>query len=193
MSGSHNDINVIQRSPIFDDLAHGRIVPINFTVSGHKYNVGYYLRDKIYTEWATIVKTKSHMVNTKDQTFATAQELPRKDVERAFGILRSKFRIIQNPYKMWSLKDMNTIMCVCIILHNMILEDERHLDVHEFENPKDPPLNTNRDIPEIQEIMKRYDERMDEGTYRNLQNNLVEHHWNLKGARLGPYKRHRGH
>jgi hypothetical protein len=75
----------------------------------------------------------------------------------------------------------------------MILEDERHLDVHEFENPKDPPLNTNRDIPEIQEIMKRYDERMDEGTYRNLQNNLVEHHWNLKGARLGPYKRHRGH
>jgi hypothetical protein len=109
MLGSHNDINVIQRSPVFDDSTHGRTVSINFTVNGHQYNMRYHLWDKIYLEWATIVKTKSHPMNAKYQTFATTHESTRIDVERAFGVLRSKFRIIQNSCRMWSPKDMYTM------------------------------------------------------------------------------------
>jgi hypothetical protein len=192
-AGSHNDINVIQRSPVFDDLAHGRTVPIQFNVNNHEYTIGYYLVDKIYPEWATIVKTKSHPVNAKDQTFATTQESARKDVERVFDVLRSKFRIIQNPYRLWSLHDMNTIMRACIILHNMILEDERHIDINEFVELDDTPVTMDNDVPAIQEIMARYKEIMNKGTSRNLQEDLVQHHWFLKGAGLGPYNRHRGH
>jgi hypothetical protein len=109
MPGSHNDINVIQRSPVFDDSAQGRTAPINFMVNDHEYNMGYYIEDKFYLEWVTIVKTKSHHPNAKDQTFAAAHESTRKGIERAFGVLRSKFRIIQNSCKMWSPKDMNTM------------------------------------------------------------------------------------
>jgi hypothetical protein len=109
----------------------------------------YYLADKIYSKWVTIVKTKSHPMNVKDQTLVTAHESTRKDVEKTFGVLRSKFWIIQNSCGMWSLKDLNTIIRGCIILHNMILEDERHIDVHEFENPDGPTISTNRDVPEI--------------------------------------------
>jgi hypothetical protein len=72
LPGSHNDINIIQRSPIFDDLAHGRTMPIQFNVNNHEYTMGDYHADKIYPEWATIVKTKSHPVNEKDQTFTAA-------------------------------------------------------------------------------------------------------------------------
>jgi hypothetical protein len=47
----------------------------------------YYLADKIYSDWATIVKTKRNPVNAKDQTFAAAQESVRKNVEGVFGVL----------------------------------------------------------------------------------------------------------
>jgi hypothetical protein len=125
--------------------------------------MGYYLVDKIYPEWATIVKTMSQPVNAKDQTFATTQECTRKDVERVFRVLRSKFRIIQNSCRFWNAKDMNTIMRACIILHNMILEDEKVIDVLEFEGPDDPPISLNCDVPQIHQIMK-YEEIMDRRT-----------------------------
>jgi hypothetical protein len=41
-------------------------------------------------------------MNDKDQTFATSKESTRKDVERMFGVLRSKFRIIQNSCRVLS-------------------------------------------------------------------------------------------
>jgi hypothetical protein len=77
---------------------------------------------------------------------------------------------------------MNTIMRACFIIHNMILEDKRHIDVHEFEETDDPPISTNHDVPEIQHIMNRYAQIMDKDTSRNLQQDIVEHHWNVKGC-----------
>ena len=151
MPGSHNDINVLHRSPVFDALAKGETPPVEFTINGNKYNMPYYLADKIYPDWATLVKTKSHPVNDKDENFAEAQESARKDVERFFGVFRSKFRITQNPGRFWDPRDMNTIMRACIILHNMIVEHERdrHTDLREFENPNDPPISASRQVPEI--------------------------------------------
>jgi hypothetical protein len=121
MPGSCNDLNILDRSTVFDDLANGRTPQVEFFVNGNRYDMAYYLADKIYLKWATLVKTKSEPVNPKDSTFADAQESARKDVERCFGVLRSRFRIIQQAGRMWSPHDMNTIMRACIILHNMII------------------------------------------------------------------------
>jgi hypothetical protein len=35
MPGSLNDINVLDRSPIFAALAEGRTTPVNYTINGH--------------------------------------------------------------------------------------------------------------------------------------------------------------
>jgi hypothetical protein len=52
------------------------------------------------------------------------QESTRKDIERCFGVLQGRFRIIANPSKLWYTMIMANIMYACIIMHNMIVEDE---------------------------------------------------------------------
>jgi hypothetical protein len=48
LPGPHNDINVLEKSFIFFDLAQERAPPVNYTNNGHNYNMRYYLADGIY-------------------------------------------------------------------------------------------------------------------------------------------------
>jgi hypothetical protein len=57
LPGSLNDINILQRFYIFSQLVSDQAPACNYTVNGHEYNMGYYLADGIYSEWATLVKT----------------------------------------------------------------------------------------------------------------------------------------
>ena len=50
LPGSHNDINVLHRSPVSDDLANGNAPEVEFTVNGNIYSMGYYLADGIYPD-----------------------------------------------------------------------------------------------------------------------------------------------
>src|SRR5207244_13357024 len=56
LPGSLNDINVLHKSPLLDNLASGNAPPVQFTVNGHLYDMGYYLADGIYPDWATLIK-----------------------------------------------------------------------------------------------------------------------------------------
>ena len=125
LPGSHNDINVLHRSPVFDDLANGRTPAVDFTVNGNPYTLGYYLGDGIYLEWVIIVKSVSGPVSNKQIVFASQQEACRKDVERCFGVLQAKWKILHRAARLWNQRDLNTIMRACIILHNMVVENER--------------------------------------------------------------------
>jgi len=95
LPGSHNDINVLERSSVFSHITEGRAPPANYTINGHNYTMGYYLGDGIYPQWSTIVKTISCPQGKKAKLFAAAQESARKDVERAFGVLQARFAIVR--------------------------------------------------------------------------------------------------
>jgi hypothetical protein len=86
--GANNDINVLNRSNLFTQVLQGRAPEVEFMVNGTEYNMGYYLADGIYPEWATFVKTIPLPQCDKDKLFAAHQEGARKDVERAFGVCK---------------------------------------------------------------------------------------------------------
>ncbi|KAK1654030.1 hypothetical protein QYE76_071835 [Lolium multiflorum] len=125
MAGSHNDINVLQRSPVFDRLAHGQSPDMDFEINGHHYNKGYYLADGIYPPWAPLVKTICRPSSEKEAGFAKEHEASRKDVERAFGILQSRWTIVRHPARAWSVQTMWKVITDCVIMYNMIVEVER--------------------------------------------------------------------
>uniref|UniRef100_A0A453LXJ5 DDE Tnp4 domain-containing protein n=1 Tax=Aegilops tauschii subsp. strangulata TaxID=200361 RepID=A0A453LXJ5_AEGTS len=101
MPGSHNDINVLQRSLVFRRLCNGESLPCNYTINGRDYNMGYYLANGIYPQWAAFVKTISEPHSNKQSLFATMQEAARKDVERAFGVLQARWGIVRSAATMW--------------------------------------------------------------------------------------------
>ena len=92
-----NDINVIDRSPVFTLLANGHAPPVNYIINGHEYRMIYYLADVIYPNWSTFVKTILCPQDLKKKHFSKAQESATKDVERAFGVLQARFVIVRGP------------------------------------------------------------------------------------------------
>ena len=124
LPGSLNDINVLDRSPVFTLLANGHAPPVNYIINGHEYRMGYYLVDAIYPNWSTFVKTIPCPQGLKKKHFAKAQESARKDVERAFGVLQARFAIVRGPARFWDEETLADIMKACIIMHNMVIEDE---------------------------------------------------------------------
>ncbi|XP_020253898.1 uncharacterized protein LOC109830959 [Asparagus officinalis] len=69
LSGSNNDINVLQASNLFDNLTQGITPPAHYTIQGKNYDVGYYLADGIYPKWPTLVQTISKSEDKKKTIF----------------------------------------------------------------------------------------------------------------------------
>ncbi|XP_059629601.1 uncharacterized protein LOC132272472 [Cornus florida] len=95
--------------------------------------MGHYLTDGIYSNYATLIQTIAEPVGPKNCLFAKVQEVARKDVERAFGVLQARFAIVKVPARMWNPKDLARVMKICIILHNMIVEDERDEEIEAWQ------------------------------------------------------------
>ncbi|KAJ9539051.1 hypothetical protein OSB04_031784 [Centaurea solstitialis] len=122
--GAVNDIVVVNQSPIFNDLFEGKAPDSSFSVNGRQYKHGYYLADGIYPKWTTFVKAYRYPTEPERIAFTERQESARKDIERAFAMLKSKWHIVKYPARAWTKKKLRYTMYTCIILHNMIREDE---------------------------------------------------------------------
>jgi hypothetical protein len=136
------------------------------------------------------MKTIQSPQNDKDRCFAARQESARKMVECAFGVLQSRFNIVRRPARMWKRQDVVNIMTCCIILHNMIIEDEKekakiHIDLNV--NPGAsialPPEVSTQVNPCFEDVLRRNSEIQDNSKHRALKKDLVEHIWERYGKK----------
>ncbi|XP_057812312.1 uncharacterized protein LOC131026456 [Salvia miltiorrhiza] len=154
--------------------------PTHYVIQGKEYNVGYYLADGIYPKWSTLVQTFHEPRSVKKKFFAMRQESCRKDVERAFGVLQSRFVIVANPARYWQKKHLDNIMKACIIMHNMIVEDERDLSAP-IEIAREVPIPDVETMPNetnhFQDFLGRYKKIKDRVSHFALRDALVDHIW----------------
>jgi hypothetical protein len=132
LPSSNNDLNVLNRFPLVDNLLTSEVRDRQFEVNGCVYDCYYLLMDGIYPKWSIFVQSIHLALDEKRAYFSSRQEAVWKDVERCFGVLQSRFAIVRNPSQHWSMEVINDIMHTCCILHNMIVEDEQ--DVPDLED-----------------------------------------------------------
>ncbi|XP_021858795.2 uncharacterized protein [Spinacia oleracea] len=196
--GSSNDLNVLHRSPVFDDVLTGKAPPITFQVNGHEYNMGYYLTDGIYPNWATFIQGFSRPQLETERLFANRQAHVRKDVERAFGVLQARFAIVRQPSLAYDEDILGDIMKACIILHNMIVEDERDMYVradvlrrYYEEDLSSLTATVNNGEPfefqtgqpySINALLGRITALRSSQIHHSLKEDLIEHNWQKYGG-----------
>ncbi|XP_004288848.1 PREDICTED: uncharacterized protein LOC101312389 [Fragaria vesca subsp. vesca] len=124
VKGAQNDLNVLGASNVFARVINRSAPEVAYKVNNSTYSVPYYLANGIYPRWQTFVKAISKPKDANEAHFTKMQESYRKDVERCFGILQVRWAILRHGANLFKLEDLRTIMISCIILHNMIVEDE---------------------------------------------------------------------
>lgn len=141
----------------------------------------------------------------KHKLFAERQAAARKDVERAFGVLQARFAIVRQPALAYDEDVLADIMKACIIIHNMIVEDERdtykNAEVTRRYYETDRPMSrlggeastsgtpnndetfqfqTGRPI-DINKYLEIRDAMRNRRTHQSLKDDLIEHIWEKFG------------
>lgn len=191
--GSLNDLNILDRSPIFQNLLAGKAPAVKFTLNDTEYDMAYFLADGIYPDWPVFIKSMEHPKGKKNSHFCERQEACRKDVERAFGVLQARWCIISTPCRLWSSEAMNHIIKACVILHNMVVEDERDTSTsidellcesHELGGASTftvtRPRNNNAEL-KLPELITAFRYLHNTRLHAQLRSDLIEHLWNLNG------------
>ncbi|XP_058772023.1 uncharacterized protein LOC131645841 [Vicia villosa] len=169
--------------------AVGKAPSVNFFVNQRPYNMAYYLADGIYPSYPTFVKSIRLPQSEPDKLFAKFQEGCRKDIERAFGVLQARFKIIREPARLWDIADLGIIMRSCIILHNMIVEDERDsysqrwtdFEQSEESGSSAPQPYSTEVLPAFANHVRARSEFRDPNVHQELQADLVKHIWTKFG------------
>ncbi|GJW29909.1 ALP1-like protein [Tanacetum coccineum] len=125
VAGANNDFSVLNHYPLFDDLLDDIASVVPYEVNEVTFEKGYYLADEIYPQWATFVKSFTVARDEKNDVFKRQQESARKAVERAFGVLQCRWHIIAQPTRAWTVNKLIRTNYACIILHNMILKNQK--------------------------------------------------------------------
>ncbi|ETP33363.1 hypothetical protein F442_18106 [Phytophthora nicotianae P10297] len=120
--GSNNDLNILDRSPLLHSFLNDSQPRVQYEIDGVNYDTPYYFVDGIYPAWSTFISAYTEPEERSKKAFTTAHEAIRKDVECAFGILKSRFGVLAVPSRLWYEDQMKYVIYCCVILHNMVIE-----------------------------------------------------------------------
>lgn len=81
----------------------------------------YLICDGGFCKWRCLMTGYKFYSSIEEARFSAQMESTRKDVERAFGILKGRFRCLKLPILLQTKVAVDYMFTTCIILHNMIL------------------------------------------------------------------------
>jgi hypothetical protein len=109
-----------------------RDIDFEFQINGEPFTELYWLADGIYPETARFATALDEPSVPLLTDYKTWQESSRKLIERAFGVLQTKFQCLVRPVLMHNRDDISNMVVSCIMMHNMMVEHRRSLN--EVEN-----------------------------------------------------------
>ena len=111
-------------------------------------DVPYVICDNGYHRWLQLIcpfktTSKAHLA-----LWSKLLESVRKDVERTFGVMKKRFRILKVPILFRDAAVVQDIFLTCCVLHNMLLKFDKQFDNGEFQFgvSEDTAPNTRRRI-----------------------------------------------
>ncbi|GJS36243.1 RNA-directed DNA polymerase, eukaryota, reverse transcriptase zinc-binding domain protein [Tanacetum coccineum] len=146
-------------------------------------------------EWAVLKKSyfaADGQHERKRIRYKQAHEAARKDVERAFGVLKKKWAIVRTPARSRSLKRITHLMYTCIILHNMIRKEKGKAIFPDFypeeQHREDDPGKMLGEVnATLIALVPKIDTPDKVSDWRHIQDNIIITQELLKG-----YKRKQG-
>lgn len=127
-AGSLSDDNVLYISPLMEKMLDGSFSSLEsdlvpFQVAGESFHHSFCLTDGIYPLLSRFAKPIKQPMIWKEKRYTAWQEGARKSIERAFGILKEKFKWVENSIQLFDLQDISMRMSTCLILHNMCVSE----------------------------------------------------------------------
>jgi len=126
--GTINDRTILSLSPFMDSLVDGTFIEaekgvVPYKINSEEFTKMFILVDGIHPRCSRFVKSMKYPGTPLEKCFVQWQEACRKDIERAFGVLQSKFQCMARPFLHHDLVSMSKRVGCCMILHNMCVSD----------------------------------------------------------------------
>ncbi|KAG7366562.1 plant transposon protein [Nitzschia inconspicua] len=135
--GCLNDLNILNRSPLYNYMLEGQLYQLEqeanivpFMIGNESFEKAFYLVDGIYPRYTRFVKSFKFPASPEEKAYAGWQEGARKDIQRAFGVLKTQWQFLARPIQLHTPNLIAMRASACFILHNMLQSDRVMKDVH---------------------------------------------------------------
>jgi hypothetical protein len=129
-TGTLNGNTILSLSPFMEKLldetfhqveADAAVIP--FLIKEEQFNKVFVLVDGIYPSYSRFVRGIKVPATREEKNYTSWQEGARKDVERAFGVLKNTWKFLDRPILFHDLKDISNRVVCCLLLHNILVTD----------------------------------------------------------------------
>jgi hypothetical protein len=136
--GTTNDITMSHMDPIsrlFLDGSYSHVEFVLFSEKGQPILVrgAFLITDNGFEKLACFVMPQKIVFKPANMRLSEWIESIRKDVERTFGILKARWRILRNAIPYHNVVFIDAVMTTCCVFHNIILRYDG-LDLPNWEN-----------------------------------------------------------
>jgi hypothetical protein len=139
-AGALNDTTILSLSPFMSSLLDGTFDELEsdavpFKIGTDEFKKMYILVDGIYPRYTRFVHSIKEPANKTQEKYTGWQEASRKDIERAFAVLKGKWQCLARPIHMFDLNMIGNRVACCLILHNMCVSDRVMENVYRTYDP----------------------------------------------------------